>query len=212
VPAEFTGMARAFRRSLEAEDSLAAATIETICGSVCARYRRGDRVGRLLNLQNALREWREAVPTRGRIALETRLNEHTKRLQITELRARPAVFTRSEWSGEMEPSILVVVVGMSARPKRFSATHATLAAISLHALARRYQRARDTSDAALLHDLRVLAEHQDALLTGGEEATFRVSCPGGGTWVGVIKSLQLSPNDETLTLLARTYLSPGMLS
>lgn len=212
VPAEFIGMARAFRRSLDAEDILAATTIETICGSVYGRYRRGHHTARLLDLQNALREWREAVPTRGRIALETRLNERAKWLQITELRARPAVVTQSEWSGELEPSVLVVAVGMEARPKRFRATHATLAVVSLHALARRYQRADDKCHGAVLRDLRVLAEKQDALVLLGDGAPFHVPCSDGGVWAGVIRATRLSPENETLVLFVRTYLSAGMLS
>jgi hypothetical protein len=69
----------------------------------------------------------------------------------------------------------------------------------LHALARRYQRGEDRSDAAVLKDLWELAQaFPQAAATGGD---FRVPA-GGGFWVGERVSYHGGPH-----LAARTYVA-----
>ena len=62
--------------------------------------------------------------------------------------------------------------------------------MSLHALARRYQRAFDTSEAALLADLARLAGEYGKLLDDHAkhpgDTEFVVPLPTGGSWVGAV--------------------------
>ena len=60
----------------------------------------------------------------------------------------------------------------------------TLAAVGLHALARRVERGGTSGLTPILEDLRVLGEAYDRVLQGPN--AFRVQVPSGGEWLGLV--------------------------
>jgi hypothetical protein len=76
-----------------------------------------------------------------------------------------------------------------------------VASVSLHALARRYQRGFNTTDAAILSELRELALRHEEIV----EAMGEFSLPGdGGSWVGSVARTQVDDMWEP-TLTVRTF-------
>jgi hypothetical protein len=102
------------------------------------------------------------------------------------------------WIGEKEV-IAVFIVGIKINRRRFFYFHGLMACVSLHALARRYQRAFDSLDAAIRADMIALA----IASTGPQTGRFSVRCPDGA-WAGRAQS--------TWCLGVRTFLSEDQLA
>ena len=161
-------------------------------------------------LQDAERQWRETLPLRGRVAIETHLDRDEKMLRIAELRARPTMSAGSlDWD-DLEPGLFLAAVGLEARPRHFHATHVTLAIVSLHALARRYQRGLAIEDAAVIHDLQSLAEQHEAMIPADPGSSFSVRCAGGGVWRGTVCIAYFVADEPTRILNVRTYINGAM--
>lgn len=79
----------------------------------------------------------------------------------------------------------------------------TLAEFSLHCVARRYERAADTTDAAIFADMRMLLQRHDRLAAAAED--FDVAA-GEGRWVGNVVRVKSKAHGEETILAARTYL------
>ena len=209
VGAQFLGRARALRQAVADEAITADRRIAAICERIHARYRHGKPVARMQTLQDVERQWRETLPLRGRVAIETHLDRDQKTLRITELRARPSMSVGSlDWD-ELEPGLFLSAVGLEAMPRHFHATHLTLAIVSLHALARRYQRGLAIEDAAVIHDLRPLAEQHEAIMPAGPGSSFSVPLLGWGlvAWNGfhrLLRSRQAHGDIECADLRERS--------
>ena len=161
-------------------------------------------------LQDAERQWRETLPLRGRVAIETHLDLDQRTLRITELRARPSISVGSVDWDEQEPGLFLSAVGLEAMPRHFHATHLTLAIVSLHALARRYQRGLAIEDAAVIHDLRPLAEQHEAIIPADPVYSSAYRCTGGGLWHGTVCIAYSVADKPTRLMNVRTYMNEAM--
>ena len=105
---------------------------------------------------------------------------------------------------EAEPGFAILVIGLSLQRRTCSYDSATLASISLHAVARWHQRTWNTSHVALAADVSTLAA-----AIGGIDLTSdsKFSIPAAsGRWAGTVYEIL---DDEHLTpvLAVRTFLT-----
>lgn len=113
-------------------------------------------------------------------------------MRITELRAIPMRITSLTWT-EAEPAIAIALIAVTMRPPTLTEHPIVLASISLHAIARRYERgSRD--DKSVLDDLLELARD----VVGGQNADVTVPT-ADGCWV----CRRYADN----SLVARTFLA-----
>jgi hypothetical protein len=117
---------------------------------------------------------------------------------IDELRVS-AIDTRfSDWApDDFEPDLAIIHARLRVAPHCFELEVPIVASISMHALARRYQRGFDTSRAAILADVAALAVAPE-----GNEWQVATS---GGRWVGVAAMLKHGAR-TAMTPVARTFL------
>jgi hypothetical protein len=176
----YQGLARLFRARViaaNAEYSKAAAVIAR------PLVRRGQRtpIPRQGALIDAHRLW-SRLPSFG--LLDRALELEKRSLRIHELRLSASDFRAECWSaGVLEPGISVVGIVLDIRPRVFGFDVLSLCSISRHALGRWFQRAVDTSEAALWDDLRTLAKAH-AALAAGDATTFEVRTKSGAHWLG----------------------------
>jgi hypothetical protein len=195
VPREYVGRARDLLRRLSAAD----ARIEpAVRGVMAPLLRRLDRhpVLRRDMLVDAERRWRNAVPALGRLAMEVD-GENLRAPCFIELRVVCGVFHAATWPDDgQEPGVLVGWHAVEFDQGSVASRFVSLAAVSLHALARRYQRGRDTSETAIFADLARLADNFRLVVT---LPRFAIAVPGG-TWVG-----EPMNTGEATVLAVRTY-------
>ena len=114
-----------------------------------------------------------------------------------ELRVVCGVFHSAAWPDDgQEPGVLVGWHAVEFDQGSVASRFVSLAAVSLHALARRYQRGRDTSETSIFADLAGLADDFRQVVT---LPRFAVAVPGG-TWVG-----EPMNTGEATVLAVRTY-------
>lgn len=174
VPAEFRGRARTFLTRLEAVEPSYVAALGTITLPLRDKHRRRAKLA-AGDTTAAERAWLEQLPPFGRIATETRSSRVN--LYVRELR----LFARTEnfdtWSGTVEPTIAILLIGVDQRRKRLEASKATLALIGLHAMARRYQRGFDTTDETIFAEFRTIAKVANEITDAGTD--FRIPVSNG---------------------------------
>jgi len=194
VPREFIGRARDLRRRLNEAD----ARIETAVNRVMTPLlRRLDRRPALrpAMLIDAERHWRGIVPAFGRLEMEVDGN-NLRSPCFVELRVVCGESRYADWSDNgLEPGVLVAWYSVEVAERAFESRLVSLASVSLHALARRYQRGQDTTEAAIFADLAALARDFRAVTS----PRFTVAVPGG-VWVG--ESVNV---DAAQILAVRTY-------
>lgn len=140
-------------------------------------------------LRRLVADWRRQ-PDPGRLALFAEFDGD--KLRVAEQRVSTAKMRFADFE-EAALSIGLHLVVM--QPPHFREERAIIADIGMHALARRYQRVADHSDAAVLADLKALApKWRD---TAGE---FRVPAPSGGEWIGAVTTVRGAP-----VLAVRTF-------
>lgn len=130
---------------------------------------------------DALRAWCRLVPAQGRLSLRT--EQRGRHAQIEEVRLLTSKFRNGAWSdGAWEPGLTLVAIGVLIAPRDCRFIERSLAGVSLHALARRFERGRDGSDAAVIRDLAALAAHHPDRLPA---SAFRLRAPSGW-WAGEV--------------------------
>jgi hypothetical protein len=151
-PAAFLGQARALRASIREEDTAATVTIERFMRPLYARAQRHP-VPREGDLAGVARAWRETLPAGGRLALN--IEAKRKTIAIDELRISSIDFRFANWSSpDFEPGLALILLRLRVSPKTgFELETPILAGVSLHALARRYQRGFVTTREAVLADV-----------------------------------------------------------
>jgi hypothetical protein len=153
-------------------------------------------VPRKKRLELLLTCWK-ALPAFSRLRLVTSFERG--KLQILELRASPAEIFNKDWV-ENEPAIGIALRSVVIAPPAFEEAHVGIAAVGLHALARRYQRG---TDRAVLFDLLGLATRVPQIVrTDGE---YTIETQDGGGWVGSFDA------QRDNTLVVSTYLSDQQL-
>ena len=194
-PAQFIGHARALRAAITAEDRAATTTIERFMRPLYARAQRHP-VPREGDLAGVARAWRETLPAGGRLALSIEVKRKT--IAIDELRVSAIDFRFLNWStADFEPGLALILLRLRVSPKTgFELETPILAGVSLHALARRYQRGFVTTREAVLADV--------AQLSGAPDGdTWALPIPNG-SWIGV--TAQLTAGARTAaTPVARTF-------
>ena len=203
VPAEFVGKARAFRARIGAEDAVVGQTIQRIVAPLEARRRRKAtfRAEQLIDAERAFRR----VPAAGRLTLNIERDKHG--LRIEEFRAAAGDFRFCSWAdGATDPDVGVVKVVLQATSwGAVGATSNIVASVSLHALARRFQRGFNISDEAILGELRGLAlRHAEIIEALGE---FSIACDGG-SWVGEVAKAEIAGVSVAM-LAVRTFTPTG---
>jgi hypothetical protein len=103
----------------------------------------------------------------------------------------------ADWPDDgQEPGLLVGWFTVEFDEQGAASQLVSLAFVSLHALARRYQRGRDTTEAAIFADLAALESGFRRVITSSR---FTVPVPGGA-WVGEVANA-----DGSAHLAVRTY-------
>ena len=204
MPAEFVGKARAFRSRIADADAVAIQIIQQTTQQLIERQRRHP-VPRTDTLASIARAWRVQVPAFGRASQEITLER--KSLSIVEVRTCPQHYRAATWKDDaLEPGLIVVRVSLAIAPhEKLSLAMHTLAAISLHGLGRRYQRGADTSDAAIIADIRALAAAHERLVKLPEDTRFDVALPGG-RWLGTVLDVRAAASGGVDRILSgRTF-------
>ncbi len=202
VPAEVMRQARYFRDGLKLTSLACSGRMDAIVAPLLARWRRSP-IPRPETLQDAARAWK-ALPGFGR--LDTTVDLTKRSLQIRELRASASDFRAQGWS-TAEPGLSVLGVVLEVAPHRCVFDILSLATVSLHALARRYQRGFSITDAAIMHDLHILAKAHAELGDDAAATEFEVAVPSGGRWVGNLIDVTNTKGGDSVDRIAaaRTY-------
>jgi hypothetical protein len=178
VPAEFVGRARAFRNRILADDDQVGAAIGAIIAYARNVLRRRHSY-RLEHFQHLERAWRLTIPNTGRLAFAAERGKDS--LTIVDTRICASVFHKGTWENHFGEHSLALILYSG----RFTSGHLDIesvlvSAVSLHALARRFQRSFDCSDQAVLRDLSLISLNVEGLLN---TSLFRQPA-GDGAWHG----------------------------
>ena len=206
VTREFLGLARAFRTATVADHAASLAAVERIVFPLQARCQLRQPPGPRAYTQ--VMEWAERVPSIGRLDLKI-TNGQRGRVSVTEIRLAPSQFRFERWKGDGADDVVVVVrTKLMASAERVQFTSTSVACVSLHALARRYQRGWDNSNEAICRDLLTLANVPSEILErGGEFSTAPVA--DGGRWLG--RPTEVDEGGVPIVIAAiRSFLSAGM--
>jgi hypothetical protein len=151
-------------------------------------------------LLDTARAWRK-LPPFGRIGCTVAITDR-RAPEFIDLRLAPAVYRGIGWD-DFESGVVVVLTVASVIGTAMALQRSTVAALSLHCLARRFQRAsRDRSDEALIIDeIGDLALRFPKLAPDGGDFVWPV--PGGhGRWCGHV----IETRRDEVVIVARTFL------
>ena len=206
VPVEFIGLARLLRDRIAAEDRPSGEGMGRLTEDVRSRIRRGNPVPRAVALSGLAHGWRHKLPPLSRLGLEIDLNARRKTIVIRESRLTSSGYRDQGWDEDAtEIGLIINLIQVRVGPSDYEFRFFTLSHISLHALARRFQRGLDVGEAAILRDLKALGE---ATLTDGAAGDDFVVPVPGGRWVGGVQAVRnrgVGPVDTAM--IARTYYS-----
>jgi hypothetical protein len=204
VPPEFLGRARAFRARIGADDAAVGMAINRITAPLLARRRR-KATFRPETLIDAERQFQFQVPAGARLTLKVERDRHG--LRIEEFRVAAGEFRFCSWeddAADADPGVVRVVLEATGWGA-VGATANIVASVSLHALARRYQRGFDTSDAAILAELRELAMRHAAIVEAQGDFSMAFD---GGSWVGEVARTEVA-QVSCPVLAVRTFAPAG---
>jgi hypothetical protein len=200
VPPEFAGQARAFRNRILADDDRVAPAIGAITTYARDVLRRRHTY-RPEHFKHLERAWRLTIPNTGRLAYATECGKNT--LTIADTRICSSTFHKGVWKNDFGEHSLTLIIYSG----RFTSGHIDIesvpvSAVSLHALARRFQRSFDSSDQAVLRDLSLLGVNAKDLLNA---SPFRQPA-GDGAWHG--ETVTVSTNEKRVQriLATRTFI------
>jgi hypothetical protein len=149
--------------------------------------------------------WRFMEPRSFRLDLSARLDKG--RATLCELRVVAGEARRPDdpnWIG-MEQDVAAIRIDLAVNGARVTLRSRCVTTFSLHAIARRYQRATDSDDAAVLMDMLTAARIDPATLPGAGGYKIRTH-PDGGGWRGRTVRQQ-DPDGEVRRVIAiRTWL------
>jgi hypothetical protein len=182
VPAEFLGLARAYRNQVHAADQACAVALRGIITPLRMRLARKPTL-REENIVHAGRAWSKFMPAAFRIG-ETRIVRTRREFVIAEDRISVSWLQAARW-GERERGVSVCRLVVAAHKGDLREDWRPVACVSLHALARRFERGADRRHAALTSDLA-------RLLNFEADPCGQVTCDDG-YWLGDLVDLM----DET---------------
>jgi hypothetical protein len=180
VPGEFIGLGRQFRNVVHAEDRAIDAAVDVIIAPLRERLRKHPRL-RAETPLGVVRQWAQSVPSIFRIG-HPRVAHHKTEFVIREHRILSSWLHNDEWNNdERERGVSVCEVTFGVRKRKLIARWSPIANISLHALARWFQRSGLRDHAALIEALAVLVET--------DESSDRVPTSGGFWRGGVTEAI-----------------------
>lgn len=199
VPREFTVRAFDLRDRLKRSSGDYAERVRRICLLLSVQLRRyRDHKPHTLSL--AVEQWRRA-PEFGRIG-KLQIRRVPRGLYISELRVADCLHFFDYWDpSHREKGLEVVRITMTAADREFKLDSDPKANLSIHALARRYQRGWGDSDDAVLADIAELATHDELLKDHKFSLPLQV-----GSWVGERVLSRTSDGKEYRSLAVRTFL------
>jgi hypothetical protein len=196
VPREFTGLARQLYRRLEVEYLAVKPVQERLIGEVERLVPRKGfrRLPIAATLRTVAAQWR-AMPAASRLG-PLKLTQHGEKLSIAEVRVVPCKMKYQSWTDmELVLGLLLIQIDYG---HEIAISRRPLGDAGLHAVARRFERGTDRSDAAVLADLLELAcAFPERAMAGGD---FRVATRDG-YWLGELVSYDGQP-----FLTARTFM------
>jgi hypothetical protein len=205
VGAEFIGKARDLRRRVEREDANLIPTINSLIAPIDARLRKFPaRKMRPQILSHLIQSWRLMDRRDFRLDLDAKLERTRCALVERRIAAGRTQFLDADWDGE-EPDVAVTEISLSIDGNRFNLRSRILCTFSMHAIARRLQRAQDGSDAALLHDMNVAASIDPSTLSGGGVKV--ATDEEGGGWRGRVVWMSSNNSEPLPALSIRTWMS-----
>jgi hypothetical protein len=202
VPVEFIGLARDLIRRVDRGDDLARTVADRIWAGVKASNRAHGRT-----LADAAATWQRTMPETGCVSRHVVLGKHS--LTIEELRLLPGEFRFCHWEGEeREPSVQLTTITLTCGRKRSEIHTLALAHVSLHGLARWYERTRDRSDRAFYTAMRTVAAEAETLAASDVAASdgFEIH-DTTGRWVGRLAKITPCPDAPSGRIIAvRTFI------
>jgi hypothetical protein len=179
VPFEHQGLARDFRRRVQAEELQYRAWLEALLRPVFDRLDRGHNSLRPHHSEFVKRHW-DTMPHD--FLLGATASYDGKRLKLTMLRVYATKNRERYWSKDNPDEDRLWIGGWFLQPMpKYQLQDYNLGQVSLHALGRRYQRsinADERADRAILRDLAVLADPVKSLDNG------RIARTKHGYWIG----------------------------
>jgi hypothetical protein len=205
VPRLYTGHARSLLNRVRQASQQFHAVLDDIWPPLKARYQQHGKVRNEL-LDAAQRNWTRTTPAFGRLA-DTRIERKNYHLSIAEFRLMTGDLNFDRWQDyAKEPSIAIELVSIIVSRKQCTLDFETTAILSLHALARRYERSvyRETDD--VLSDLAPIVKAADALQRQCQPFTIDV---GSGQWLGEVVQADFLSNNKAPKKVAavRTFIS-----
>jgi len=199
VPAEFIGLARAFRGRVADADVGVIDVIRATSRQLVERMGRHP-VPRAETLAGIVRAWRTTAPF-ARISLSSTFERKT--LAIVETRVASHSYHDADWQQDaLEPGISVVRISLAIAPRtRPALSFATLCAVSLHALGRRFERGHPIDDDAIIADIAALAAPLDV-----EDGPIAVPVPDG-RWLGSMVEVRKRSGATERIASARTFVT-----
>jgi hypothetical protein len=181
VPAEFVGKARVFRSRMIAATTGVGLQMNAISQYSFGLYRRRNAAPRPEHLVAIEQQWR-SIPPAGCLRLTVRRDRRSMSIEDTRITATTS--KNIEWGDASEKSICLIESSLALTKRHAETMTTTLAAVSLHALGRWYQRAFTTHGTAMMLDLALVVR---AVPTLDPNATdVELPSGNGGSWRGAI--------------------------
>ena len=131
----------------------------------------------------------QRLPEWGRLKMSTKIRDTSA--QIVETRLIPFRMMMADWA-EPELSVAVALFVVDMRlPATLTVSQQILAAVSLHALARRFERGEDRADRAVLRSLYPITSAWPEIVRAGGD--FEIAALGGGRWIGTTMHMAGKP-------------------
>jgi hypothetical protein len=197
VSAEHRGLARRFRNEVKRIDEVMDPALAAIAKPLVAPLRRHPRLRHEL-IAVAVLQYRRTVPTAFRFG-EVEVTPDRDAFLIAETRATATWINSRDWSSDAtEAGVAVARCSLTMRP-RVGLVHVWMprAIVSMHAIARWFERSGGRDHDRLLADL--------AVLTAVGDDDDRVATPGGGFWRGEMEAMQGTDKLTTTARNVRTW-------
>jgi hypothetical protein len=207
IGAQFWGLARDLRRRVGLEDIAYDAAVRELVTPVRDRLRRYPRRAPRQEMLAALVQgWRFMDARDWRLSIDAKLDKG--RASVVERRliaSHLKPIGDRDWNGGFEQDVAVIHVEMSVNRNAAKLASKCVTTISLHAIARRFQRGADSDVAAVLHDINLAgAAAETELLLG---AGYRVRTDGqGGGWRGRVINHTIEDGSQRAVLAIRTWM------
>ena len=155
-----------------------------------------------LHLKNIEAAW-EALPSTFRLSVHAEYPSR-KHLELSEVRLCPMKLHGPGWDDDSEEeNVGIQFVSLTVDKLQLEISTTRMHLVSQHALARRFQRGRDSSDAAVISDIRALLRIDPDEMLAGKEFTVAVH---DGQWRGSVLDVQPQDRDGPVKMAAvRTF-------